>query len=211
MTEVRNTGMPWMNGETRHRRGAAAWLRVAAAAALLLVLSSAAGVPQSAGPPGGLPLHAEPKPLPELRFQDSAGRPLSLADFRGRVVLLNIWATWCATCRHEMPTLDRLQAVLGGRDFEVVALSIDRSGHAVVRRFYNEAGIGNLTLYIDPTGAASRTLGVAGLPTTLLIDRDGRELDRYRGPAVWDSEEMVAFLRSIIARPDGAVDRRPSG
>ena len=90
-----------------------------------------------------------PQPLPEIRFQDSDGRPYTLSNFRGKVVLLNVWATWCAPCRKEMPALDRLQQTLGGPDFQVVALSIDGGGAAPVRRFYEEIGIQALAIYVD--------------------------------------------------------------
>lgn len=149
-------------------------------------------------------LHDTPRPLPELRFEDGDGRPLTLADFRGKAVLLNIWATWCAPCRREMPTLDRLQAELGGPHFAVVALSIDRAGLGVVSEFYDEIGIEHLAKYIDESGKASRQLNAVGLPTTLLIDREGREIGRHVGPAEWDTPEMVAFFRQRLSRASGA-------
>lgn len=140
-----------------------------------------------------------PKPLPELRFQDSAGRARTLADFRGRVVLLNIWATWCPPCREEMPALDRLQATLGGPDFEVVALSVDHQGAEAVRKFFEETGITALERYIDPSAQAAFKLGAVGLPATLLVDREGREIGRHVGPAQWDSPEIVKVLQRKIA------------
>ncbi|MEZ5936333.1 MAG: TlpA disulfide reductase family protein [Alphaproteobacteria bacterium] len=159
--------------------------------------------------PGGFAMHDEPRSVQEVTFVDGDARDLSLADFEGKVVLLNIWATWCAPCRHEMPTLDRLQAELGGPDFEVVALSIDRKGASAVTAFYEEIGIEALQLYIDQSAAAQRTLHVLGIPTTLLLGRDGRELGRLPGPAEWDSPEMVEFLRGHIDRTtgDGSGDR----
>ncbi|MEO5756611.1 MAG: TlpA disulfide reductase family protein [Mesorhizobium sp.] len=138
-----------------------------------------------------------PVPLPEIRFADSSGQARTLADFRGKVVLLNIWATWCVPCRKEMPTLDRLQAELGGPGFEVVALSIDRS-QDTVKQFFAEIGIQHLALNIDVSSKAMFAIGVFGLPTTLLIDGDGKEIGRLIGPAEWDSPEMVAFIRSHV-------------
>ena len=120
----------------------------------------------------------QPHALPEVRFQDDQGRDLTLGDFRGRVVVLNVWATWCVPCRKEMPTLDRLQARLGGKDFLVVALSIDRKGAEAVRGFYQEVGVENLAIYVDPSGRGSRGLGLPGVPTTLLIDQEGRSYRR---------------------------------
>ena len=141
----------------------------------------------------------KPKPIPELRFVDGAGRALTLADFRGKVLLLNIWATWCAPCREEMPALDRLQAQLGGERFQVVALSVDLQGAPIARKFYGEVGIKALPLYIDPTAKAAFTLDAAGLPATLLVDRAGREVGRHLGPVKWDSPEVVEHLRRAIA------------
>ena len=146
----------------------------------------------------GFAIHDSPMPIPELALQQRNGSPATLENFRGKVVLLNIWATWCVPCRKEMPTLDRLQGKLGGPGFEVVALSIDRAGVEVVEKFYREIAIKNLPIYIDSTGKATRTLKVVGLPTTLLIGADGREIGRLVGPAEWDAPEMVSFLRKHI-------------
>ncbi|TIO10791.1 TlpA disulfide reductase family protein [Mesorhizobium sp.] len=150
-------------------------------------------------PPQGLAVHETPVPVPELSFEDGDGRPRSLADFSGKVVLLNIWATWCTPCRKEMPTLDRLQAKLGGPDFEVVALSVDRAGPEIVKKFFTEIGIEHLALNIDTSSKAMFTIGTVGLPATLLIDRDGKEISRLIGPAEWDAPDMVDFIRGRIA------------
>ena len=144
---------------------------------------------------------ATPAQVPDLRFQDGFGKDHSLEEFRGKVVLLNIWATWCAPCREEMPALDRLQAQLGGPQFEVIALSIDQQGPAVVRRFFDETGIKVLQLYIDPTAQASFRLATVGVPATLLVDRSGREVWRRVGPAKWDAPEMVQNLSRRIEAP----------
>ncbi len=162
-----------------------------------LVIVSAPAIAQDAAQ--NMILNPTPRILPDIRFDDGEMRAVSLADFRGKVVLLNIWATWCGPCRRELPTLDRLQSQLGGPDFEVVALSIDRTGLEAVREFYREVGVKHLAMYIDRSGRASRDLGVVGLPTTLLIDRAGRELGRLIGPAEWDGPEMVAFVRKHLA------------
>jgi len=141
----------------------------------------------------------KPKPVPELRFNDADGRAHTLADFRGKLVLLNIWATWCEPCREEMPALDRLQAKLGGERFLVVALSVDQQGPAIARRFYAETGIKALPLYIDPTAKAAFTVDATGLPASLLIDRQGREIGRHLGAVKWDDAEVVERLRRAIA------------
>jgi thiol-disulfide isomerase/thioredoxin len=142
-----------------------------------------------------------PAAVPTLDFVDGGGRSMTLADFRGRVILLNVWATWCVPCRKEMPTLDRLQAKLGGADFQVIALSIDRQGMAVVKPFYRDVGLAALGIYIDQSGKATQLLHAVGVPMTLLIDRQGREVARKMGPAEWDSPEMVAIIRRYLDRP----------
>jgi thiol-disulfide isomerase/thioredoxin len=144
-------------------------------------------------------LHDAPKPIPDVRFTDGEGRPRTLADFRGKVVLLNVWAAWCVPCRKEMPTLDRLQAALGGGGFEVVALSIDRPGAEAVKTFYSEIGVQHLAVNVDASGEALSALAATGLPTTILIDAEA-ELGRLMGPAEWDAPDMVAFLKSVVER-----------
>ena len=151
--------------------------------------------------PTSFSLLQEPRALPDISFSDGDGRSVKLSSFRGKVVLLNIWATWCPPCRAEMPTLDRLQAKLGGSGFEVVALSIDKGGSFVVRTFYDEIGIKALQIYIDQSGEASFALGVNGIPATLLIDRTGRELGRKIGPAEWDSPEVIKLIQSYLNAP----------
>jgi len=147
------------------------------------------------GPPG-----SDGDDLAELSFYDGSGRRLTLADFRGQALLVNLWATWCAPCREEMPTLDRLQARLGGPDFEVIALSIDRDGDRVIAPFYAELGLEALDIYWDRGGVATVLLNVLGIPTTLLIDENGREVGRFTGPAEWDSEAVVEAIRAALGR-----------
>lgn len=175
-------------------------MRFGAAAALVGVAAVAAGVGIYLALPQKEP-GSKSKPLPELRFQDGEGKARSLADFRGKVVLLNIWATWCTPCREEMPALDRLQAKLGGPDFEVVALSIDQQGAQAVRRFYDEVGVKALALYVDPSAQTGFKLATVGLPTTVIVDRAGREVGRRVGPAEWDAPKLVDELRGMIEAP----------
>ena len=145
-------------------------------------------------------MHEAPKAVGAISFRNERGQARILADFKGRVVLLNLWATWCVPCREEMPALDRLQAALGGPDFEVVPLSIDRRGVDAVKKFYVETGVHNVGIFIDTSGQAVRALGAVGLPTTLLIDRAGRELGRITGPAEWDEPQMVELVKPVIAK-----------
>lgn len=161
--------------------------------------------PGRGGVPKGFVLNDAPKPVAEIRFTDGDGKPRTLADSRGKVVLLNLWATWCLPCRKEMPTLDRLQAAVGGDGFEVVAVSVDRQGAEAVNPFFSEIGVRHLAVHVDASGQAISALAALGLPTTLLIDADGRELGRLMGPAEWDAPDMVAFLRSIVDGKAGGL------
>ncbi|MGQ0663960.1 MAG: TlpA family protein disulfide reductase [Pseudomonadota bacterium] len=174
-------------------------------APLVVVAAIAGGAMAQAQAP--MTLHDKPRPLPEIGFTGAGGRALGLADFRGMVVLLNLWATWCLPCRREMPMLDRLQAKLGGAEFEVVALSIDRSDIMIVEAFYDELDLKHMKIYHDPSGKAARALGLIGLPTTLLVDRQGRELGRLVGPAEWDSPETVALIRRYLDAKDDTPKR----
>lgn len=154
-------------------------------------------------------LWTPPKPIPAVQFSDGDGRVLGLDGFRGKIVLLNVWATWCLPCRKEMPTLDRLNRELGGSAFQVVPLSIDRAGVEAVRRFYAEIGITNLGLYVDSSAGATRALDVSGLPTTLLIDRNGQELGRLVGPAEWHGPEMIALMKRVIGSNEVSKVKQP--
>jgi thiol-disulfide isomerase/thioredoxin len=161
-----------------------------------------ASAPEIAATSGGLEAGrtAVSRALPDLRFVDGAGAPRSLADFRGRVILLNLWATWCVPCRKEMPALDRLQAALGRPGFEVVALSLDQGGVAAVKSFYEELDLRALRIYVDQNGDALRKLGNVGIPLTVLVDRDGRELWRVIGPREWDQPAEANRIRSHLAQ-----------
>lgn len=151
----------------------------------------------------------QPHTLPDLRFADSDGRSLSLQDFRGRPILLNIWATWCVPCREEMPSLDRLQAKIGASELLVLPLSIDRQGLPVVKKFYDDLGLTSLGVYIDQSGKASSEVNTVGVPTTLLVDRDGREIARKVGPAEWDSPEILVLLREHLGLRSSAQKASP--
>jgi thiol-disulfide isomerase/thioredoxin len=143
-----------------------------------------------------------PKPVPELTFFDADRKEVTLADFRGKVVVLNRLAPGCAPCRREMPSLDRLQAKHGGEGLEVIALSLDRGDIAKVRAFFDELAISHLAVYQDPKGRAGRELAAPGLPTTVVIDRAGQEVGRLLGPAEWDSAEALAVIEQLIGSSD---------
>ena len=157
---------------------------------------------------GGTALAAEapietkaPEPLPALTFQTMDGREASLANYAGKVIVLNLWATWCAPCREEMPSLDRLQTRFADRDLVVLALSVDRAGPERVQQFLDEIGVKQLHVYRDPKAAATRAVRVPGLPATLLVDRRGNEVGRVLGIAEWDGPAAVAVVEKLLAEP----------
>jgi thiol-disulfide isomerase/thioredoxin len=143
-----------------------------------------------------------PRQLPALAFQDAAGAQKTLADWRGRTVLLNLWATWCVPCRKEMPALDALQAALGGPDFQVVAVNIDTRDPDKPKTWLKEVGINRLAYYADPNAKIFqdlKSIGKAlGMPTTLLVDRSGCEIATLAGPAQWASDDAVKLVRAAI-------------
>ncbi|AHB47481.1 redoxin [Hyphomicrobium nitrativorans NL23] len=141
---------------------------------------------------------ATPEPLGEVRFTDGDGKPMTLADFKGKTILLNLWATWCAPCREEMPSLDRLQQEFGSDTFEVVALAVDRAGPETAQKFLDEIGVTSLKLYSDTTTRSGSALRAVGMPTTILIDAEGREIGRLPGPYEWDAPEAKALIQAEL-------------
>ena len=154
--------------------------------------------PLSQGHMAAFVFRKQPEALPPIKFQDAEGKERTLADWRGKVVLLNLWATWCLPCRKEMPSLDRLQKELGSDKFEVVALSVDRKGLDASRKFLDETKVGRLGLYVDASGRAISELRVVGLPATLLLDAQGREIGRLLGPAEWDGEDARRLIGAAM-------------
>src|SRR5215469_6398828 len=141
-----------------------------------------------------------PLPAPGDPFKDSAGKELHLKDFRGKLVLLNIWATWCAPCRAEMPSLDRLQAKLGGEGLLVLPLSLDRGGGPVVAVYYGQHDITHLGVYLAGQGGLQNALKIGGVPTSFLIDPEGRVVGSLEGATQWDSPEALALIRSYLGK-----------
>jgi thiol-disulfide isomerase/thioredoxin len=144
--------------------------------------------------------------VPALAFKDGQNHDRTLADWRGRTVLLNLWATWCVPCRREMPALDTLQAKLGGPKFEVLALNIDTRNPDKPLAFLKEVGIAHLAYYSDPSAHVFEDLKTAGkafgMPTTLIVDRSGCEIGDMAGPAEWASEDGVKLVSAAISSPD---------
>jgi len=144
-------------------------------------------------------VHKTRREMPKLEFKDGKGNELTLDKWKGRVVLLNLWATWCAPCRREMPHLAQLQEKLGSDDFEVVALSVDRKGVEAISVFLGMAKASGLNIYVDRTTKVLGQLKARGLPVTLLIDRQGKEAGRLLGPAVWNGVDAVRLIKTAIA------------
>lgn len=188
--------------------------------AVLMVLAVLGGVAgyslmRFAGPSAETPPRAgtvahfiptEPaQPIQDFAFVTEDGKRLTFADLRGKVVLVNLWATWCPPCVREMPSLDRLQQALGGADFEVVALqTMDPRGLGAVPAFYRRIGVTALRVYGDPDAQATRALGVPGLPATLLLDAEGRERGRLLGAAEWDAPEAQELIRFFLRETEDA-------
>ena len=146
-----------------------------------------------------------PKPPPVISFLGPDGQAMNLAAFKGKTILVNLWATWCVPCREEMPALDRLQAELGGPDFQVVAINVDTRNRDKPKAWLKENGITNLAYHADPEGKLLQVLQksghVVGLPTTFVVDASGCEIALLKGPAEWASADALAFMRAALDRP----------
>jgi thiol-disulfide isomerase/thioredoxin len=185
----------------------------------LILLGTALGLPGAAAggnaapPLGGslkdFTLIDPPRPVPQASFLNGDQQPATMNQFKGRVVLLNFWASWCGPCREEMPSIDRLQAQLGGKDFTVLALSLDEGGITPVRHFFQQLGIQHLDIYLDPPNALPLALKVPALPTTMVIDRSSNIVGVMVGPATWDSPEALALMHYFIGKD--APAGQPSG
>lgn len=139
-----------------------------------------------------------PEPVAEFPFFDAEKQTQTIASHKGKVVLLNLWATWCVPCREEMPALDRLQKELGSDKFEVVAVSVDKNGFDAARKFLDGIVVKSLRYYSDPTGRAPLHVKAIGMPATLLVDAEGREIGRLIGPAEWDSPDAKRLIEAAL-------------
>lgn len=149
----------------------------------------------------GLPklIESEAAPVPEVEFTDLDGGTHRLDDWKGKVVLLNFWATWCAPCREEMPSLDALQKAKGGEDFEVLTVASGRNTEAAINRFFQESGVTDLPTLTDPQMALARAFGIMAMPVTILIDAEGNEVARMTGDADWSSPAALALIDQMLA------------
>lgn len=171
-----------------------------AGAVLSMALPPRPAFAQGSSPLGQL-VEGPPRALPELSFTDEEGARKTVADFAGKGLVVNFWATWCAPCVEEMPSLDRLQELVEREGILVLPLSSDRGGASQVRGFYARTRVRNLDIWLDPQGAAGRALGVRGLPTTLVLDRQGREVARLEGSADWSAPGKLEAIRRLLAAP----------
>ena len=157
--------------------------------------------PFARGELAALQVSSEPRRAEQFAFERDGGGKVTVADFKGRPILLNLWATWCAPCRMEMPTLDKLQAAKGGPGFEVVAVNVDTARFEKRAAFLDSVGAKTLVRYADPSGEAFETMRKAGralgLPVTLVIDKDGCEIAAVEGGAKWDSGEAQALVETL--------------
>jgi thiol-disulfide isomerase/thioredoxin len=164
--------------------------------------TSAKIAPLAKGEVAALQVQKTPVFMPELFFNNADGKPIKLSDLRGKVILLNLWATWCAPCRQEMPALDTLQADLGNADFEVVTINIDTRNLDKPKQFLSDLVLLKLKFYADPTAKIFQDLKNAGkalgMPTTILIDAEGCELGRMPGPAHWASEDAKTLIKEVL-------------
>ncbi len=147
----------------------------------------------------GLVVHDSPATTSALPFELADGSEASLAVYQGQYVLLNFWATWCAPCREEMPSLQNLQTELGGDNFRVVTLATGRNPPQAIQRFFDEIGVTNLPQHRDINQQIAREMGIFGLPITVILNPEGQEIARLRGDAHWDSPEAIAVIEALLA------------
>lgn len=174
--------------------------------ALYTALATAANADTSAiadlreGDMRKLRFHSEAQTVPAAKFKAEDGSEMSMDSFKGKVTVLNFWATWCAPCRHEMPQLSQLQTDLGGDDFEVVTVATGRNEPVAMRAFFDEIEVDNLPLHTDARQTFARKMGVLGLPVTVVLDRKGNEIARMQGDADWSSDNAKKILSALIAQ-----------
>jgi thiol-disulfide isomerase/thioredoxin len=143
------------------------------------------------------PVLKEKSPAPDVTVNSLKNVPLKLSDLKGKVVLLNFWATWCPPCREEIPSMMKLNSAMAGKPFQMVAVSIDEGGVPAIEAFFKESGF-SLPVYTDTDGKAARTYGVTGVPETFVIDKNGILVKKVIGPLAWDSADAISFLDGLM-------------
>lgn len=145
----------------------------------------------------GVAVIKEKSPAPDITVNSLKNVPLKLSDLKGKVVLLNFWATWCPPCREEIPSMMKLNSSMAGKPFQMVAVSIDEGGVPAIEAFFKESGF-NLPVYTDPDGKAAGVYGITGVPETFVIDKNGILVKKVIGPLAWDSAESISFLEGLM-------------
>lgn len=181
------------------RRGLALTILLTLAVPLASSLAAVDKPPLKGQLEGNFTLLDEPVPAPNKTIAGEFGEAVTVADYQGQVVLVNFWATWCAPCVREMPSLDRLQSQLAPEGFKIMAVSIDRGGIDVVLPFYQRLGLENLAIFLDSKGEYAQEYGLRGLPSTYLVDRQGRLVGGVEGPLDWDAPEVLELIRYYLA------------
>jgi thiol-disulfide isomerase/thioredoxin len=180
--------------------GVVVLLGAAAGGAGYIALHSApSGAPPQDGVMAGFQRQADPAPMPAVAFIDEAGNATDLSRFKGKITLVNLWATWCSPCVKEMPSLERLKTARKSDQFDVATISEDVQGAPAVEAFFAKNGLAGLPRYLDPKNAMTRAFKLNGLPTTLLLDREGREIGRFEGVADWDGPEALRLIDWYVA------------
>ncbi len=139
-----------------------------------------------------------PQPIVETAFLDEDGQPMTFEAFKGQYTVVNFWATWCAPCRKEMPTLEALDKAFEGKGLDVVTIATGRNPAPAIDKFFSDIGVENLTKYLDPKQALARDMAVLGLPATVILNRDAQEIARLTGDADWDAPEAIAILTALV-------------
>ena len=163
--------------------------------AVMIVLAVVAACNRNGANKAAMPV--ENNPAPEVIVNSLSGTPLKLSDLKGKVVLLNFWATWCPPCRSEIPSMMKLNTAMAGKPFQMVAISIDEGGRPAIESFFQTSGF-SLPAYTDPDNRAAKTYGITGVPETFIIDRQGVIVKKVIGPMEWDNPEVGVFLEKLM-------------
>lgn len=153
---------------------------------------------KEAGSPEKQVMPSEKQPAPEIVVNGMNGSPLKLSDLKGKVVLLNFWATWCPPCREEIPSMIKLNNIMAGKPFQMVAVSIDEGGKPAIESFFQTSGFSGLPAYTDPDSRAAKVYGITGVPETFIINKNGMIVKKVIGPLAWDSPDVTTFLEGLL-------------